>query len=202
MITRKIRKDDEFGVSPVIAVILMVAITVVLAGVLYAWLQGITDVDSPTIQYSAVIQDKNTHWEIEIIGQSGGSLELDDAKFQINSRTGTVKLKTKISEANPISIKSGLSLVYPIPTNSANPVRENTTNGDGEPVDANSVDHPQVWEGCAIAYIDAEGDSKVNPGDIIWVFKDWDGDDSVDVIPGYSFKLIGSEDKAVLSKDL
>jgi flagellin-like protein len=30
------RKDDK-GVSPVIAVILMVAITVVLAGVLYVW---------------------------------------------------------------------------------------------------------------------------------------------------------------------
>ena len=36
---------DE-GVSPVIAIILMVAITVVLAGVLYVWVIGMADTDS------------------------------------------------------------------------------------------------------------------------------------------------------------
>ena len=38
---RRIIKNDEDAVSPVIAVILMVAITVVMAAVLYAWLGGI-----------------------------------------------------------------------------------------------------------------------------------------------------------------
>ena len=36
-----VRKKNEMAVSPVIAVILMVAITVVLAGVLYLWVMGI-----------------------------------------------------------------------------------------------------------------------------------------------------------------
>jgi flagellin-like protein len=49
-----IRKDNK-GVSPVIAIILMVAITVVLASVLYVWVMQIADTDPtpdkfPTIE--------------------------------------------------------------------------------------------------------------------------------------------------------
>jgi len=40
----KLRKNDE-AVSPVIAIILMVAITVVLAGVLYVWVTGLADTE-------------------------------------------------------------------------------------------------------------------------------------------------------------
>ncbi len=39
-------RKDENAVSPVIAVILMVAITVVLAGVLYVWVTSLTDLGS------------------------------------------------------------------------------------------------------------------------------------------------------------
>ena len=42
---KSIRKNDD-AVSPVIAIILMVAITVVLAGVLYMWVNSMTDTDS------------------------------------------------------------------------------------------------------------------------------------------------------------
>ncbi len=39
------KKADEEAVSPVIAIILMVAITVVLAGVLYVWVTSLADTD-------------------------------------------------------------------------------------------------------------------------------------------------------------
>ncbi len=39
----KAMKKNDMGVSPVIAVILMVAITVVLAGVVFLWAQSFTD---------------------------------------------------------------------------------------------------------------------------------------------------------------
>lgn len=39
----KAMKKNDLGVSPVIAVILMVAITVVLAGVVFLWAQSFTD---------------------------------------------------------------------------------------------------------------------------------------------------------------
>ena len=45
MYVRKMKKD---AVSPVIAVILMVAITVVLAGVLYVWVTSLADTSSTT----------------------------------------------------------------------------------------------------------------------------------------------------------
>ena len=38
-------KKNDMGVSPVIAVILMVAITVVLAGVLYLWVSSLADTE-------------------------------------------------------------------------------------------------------------------------------------------------------------
>lgn len=43
-----VRKKNEEAVSPVIAVILMVAITVVLAGVLYVWVTSLADTSSTT----------------------------------------------------------------------------------------------------------------------------------------------------------
>jgi len=45
-----VRKKNEDAVSPVIAVILMVAITVVLAGVLYVWVTSLADTSSTTTQ--------------------------------------------------------------------------------------------------------------------------------------------------------
>ena len=154
---RKLRKDDEFGVSPVIAVILMVAITVVLAGVLYAWLMGITDVNPPKTQYEAIVKEKHTYWEIEIVSYSGDPITLEEAKIELISKAKTIKLRTSVSESNPASITSGLSTVYPIPADPTKPVRENATAGDGEIVDTTSVDRPQVWTDCSISFLAADG---------------------------------------------
>jgi len=44
------KRMDEQAVSPVIAVILMVAITVVLAGVLYVWVSGLADTGDDTVE--------------------------------------------------------------------------------------------------------------------------------------------------------
>ncbi len=52
------RKKDEDGVSPVIAIILMVAITIVLAGVLWLWVSGLVDT-----QKSNDIEYVDTAWE-------------------------------------------------------------------------------------------------------------------------------------------
>ncbi len=52
------RKKDEEGVSPVIAIILMVAITIVLAGVLWLWVSGLVDT-----QKSNDIEYVDTAWE-------------------------------------------------------------------------------------------------------------------------------------------
>jgi flagellin-like protein len=65
--------DDESAVSPVIATILMVAITVVLSGVVYVWAAQLADTDTkgvPRVTFSAEnVDTANTdtdHWKITI----------------------------------------------------------------------------------------------------------------------------------------
>ena len=198
---KNIRKDDEFGVSPVIAVILMVAITVVLAGVLYAML-NVPPPTTPHISVSASVTDKNTHWEIKIIGVSGGTLAVQDAKFQIVSKSNVVKLKTDIKNANPASITSDYTTAYPIPYNPSTPVQENATHGDGDIIDESSLDNPSIWENCALAYYDAMSDDRLSAGDSILVFKDWNGDRTEEIVPGYDFNLLDENNEPVLTKNL
>jgi flagellin-like protein len=65
--------DDESAVSPVIATILMVAITVVLSGVVYVWAAQLADTDTkgvPVVTFSAENVDtgsiETSHWKITI----------------------------------------------------------------------------------------------------------------------------------------
>ena len=65
--------DDESAVSPVIATILMVAITVVLSGVVYVWAAQLADTDTkgvPVVTFSAENVDTGStdsdHWKITI----------------------------------------------------------------------------------------------------------------------------------------
>jgi flagellin-like protein len=65
--------DDESAVSPVIATILMVAITVVLSGVVYVWAAQLADTDTkgvPVVTFSAENMDTGStdtdHWKITV----------------------------------------------------------------------------------------------------------------------------------------
>ena len=70
-------KKNDMGVSPVIAVILMVAITVVLAGVLYLWVSSLADTDKETdlldmkIEAFADSTVANDYDKIEVTVNSG-----------------------------------------------------------------------------------------------------------------------------------
>ena len=72
--------DDESAVSPVIATILMVAITVVLSGVVYVWAAQLADTDTkgvPVVTFSATNEAGNgvdsAHWKI-VVGTAGTPL--------------------------------------------------------------------------------------------------------------------------------
>ncbi|MGC9308753.1 MAG: archaellin/type IV pilin N-terminal domain-containing protein [Thermoplasmatota archaeon] len=64
--------EDKTGVSPIIAVILMVAITVVLAATIYVWVSGFGGGEGESISMSIS--------QTEIIGTSG-----TNATFRVNS---------------------------------------------------------------------------------------------------------------------
>jgi archaeal type IV pilus assembly protein PilA len=104
------RKETD-GVSPVIATILMVAITVVLAAVLYVMVLGI---GGPGTTVPAVGTTKGTTatsytWTITAIG-SGASILKSDVYVQIkNGTTGLFSLQTTVLTATATLTAAGLT---------------------------------------------------------------------------------------------
>ena len=183
MKNKSIRKDDE-AVSPVIAVILMVAITVVLSGVLYVWIRGIQpqeDVDN--IRITAIDTEKSTHWEITIASISG-TLAIDDLKFQMIDSSKTALYNVDINDANPSSISRGESTIFPIPSGSGG-VLDNSTNSV---VTENS--ELKNYEYCYIAYNDQNNDERVSAGDNIWVYKDFNNNGIDDIKSNYKLQVL------------
>ncbi len=85
---KKMWKDEE-GVSPVIAVILMVAITVVLAAVLYVWASSFATGDTEEFGegHATVIGD---NYKVDIISMN--QIDITETKFQLLDQYGGPKL--------------------------------------------------------------------------------------------------------------
>ena len=80
----RMNKDDE-AVSPVIAIILMVTITVVLAGVLYMWVMSLAEIqDGPPLHAFSIEDGPN---ESDTVGCF--FLIRADSRVEINPRTHT-----------------------------------------------------------------------------------------------------------------
>ena len=84
----RIEKNDD-GVSPVIAVILMVAITVVLAAVLYVWAASFLEQgESAPIATFFVSQDSSNKYHVEVIKVSK-QYDLTGFSFYLKDDTGS-----------------------------------------------------------------------------------------------------------------
>jgi flagellin-like protein len=88
MQVKKLLTDDE-GVSPVIGVILMVAITVILAAVIAAFVLGIGDTDDPapsaSLEYE--INEGPTDTNITISHESGDNFNPEDVQVTLEDST-------------------------------------------------------------------------------------------------------------------
>src|SRR5438105_10837048 len=85
---KSVIREDEAAVSPVIATILMVAITVVLAAVLYVMVSGlITPVggNKPLVTFSAVSQSSGN----ATIGVAGASQSVSPSNYKVNLMVNT-----------------------------------------------------------------------------------------------------------------
>jgi flagellin-like protein len=85
---KSVIRKDEAAVSPVIATILMVAITVVLAAVLYVMVSGlITPVggNKPLVTFSAATQANGN----ATIGIAGASQSVSPSNYKVNLMVGT-----------------------------------------------------------------------------------------------------------------
>ncbi|OUJ18392.1 Pilin/Flagellin PilA family [Methanonatronarchaeum thermophilum] len=95
----KIKSDlkKEDGVSPVVGVILMVAIVVLLAAIVAAFVFGVVTIPSPTPQASLAVDDAT--WEDEklnvtLLHQSGSTLDALDTKIVITDLNNTDNVNT------------------------------------------------------------------------------------------------------------
>ena len=103
--------DDESAVSPVIATILMVAITVVLSGVVYVWAAQLADTDTkgvPRVTFDATNVDTGDtatdHWKITI-GQAQTVLATQAVEVQVtyaNSAGEIVSETTNLASTNQV----------------------------------------------------------------------------------------------------
>jgi flagellin-like protein len=109
--------DDDAAVSPVIATILMVAITVVLSGVIYVWASSLADVDTkgvPRITFDIEdidAYDADTgHWRISVQAAEPGfaaqAVVLRIIYTDADGNTATHKTTKKGSKNIPKSINN------------------------------------------------------------------------------------------------
>lgn len=105
------RKSEE-AVTPVIATILMVAITVVLAAVLYAMIGIFFQVD-PNVHYvTAVVENGDKNWTIRVVGIEGGSLPTSDVRILVQEADATIGLKsTPVSDMESGTYYSGVRFI-------------------------------------------------------------------------------------------
>jgi len=103
---RKIRGwiKDKAGVSPIIAIILMVAITVVLAATIYVWVSGMGKTGTSTPNLSAIVDNAN---DKVVITSAETGLDWSDIKIVWSADSGvtvdsvTVKTATGTSIGTP-----------------------------------------------------------------------------------------------------
>lgn len=80
-----VKNIENSGVSEVIAVILMVAITVVLAGVLYVWVMGITPADSSDTYMMGIANEGVNNGYITLdVASTAGNFEINTLIIEIH----------------------------------------------------------------------------------------------------------------------
>jgi hypothetical protein len=86
-------------------------------------------------------------------------------------------------DTSPAPFYKGLSLIYALTVNST--VLDSNT---GNPVDSST--NFDDYTGCAIIFVDEDADKKVNTGDTIYIFNDYDSDGNNDILPTYSLRIL------------
>ena len=104
--------NDEDAVSPVIAVILMVAITVVMAAVLYAWVIGIglTPKSSPVGSMIAS-EDGDNIWKVQII-KMNPQPSVNSVHWYLMDIQGLTKAEGVVTDNYGYKQGEGKSVIY------------------------------------------------------------------------------------------
>jgi flagellin-like protein len=103
--------SDERGVSPVIAVILMVAITVVLSAVLYVMVMELIG-DPGEVEYGSVSFQEDVKTPTKYFGEYDGNIKLQKVEIKVfdNSLDSALVLEPFLETTD--EIEGGLSISY------------------------------------------------------------------------------------------
>jgi flagellin-like protein len=109
----RIINNDEEAVSPVIAVILMVAITVVMAAVLYAWLGGIIggSPKSPPTGSMMVSSDGASDWTVTII-KMNPTVSVNSVHWFLLDMSDMTKIDGMVSDIYGFKGGEGEAVIY------------------------------------------------------------------------------------------
>jgi flagellin-like protein len=140
----KVLTDDE-GVSPVIGVILMVAITVILAAVIAAFVLGIGNTDDPApnvnLEYELTEGATGT---LEISHQSGDSFEAQDVEVSLVGE-GSGPNAGEIDPGITLNqVTTGLAPSDEFAAGNSVILDTNTVNGNAGPVRSTSPSDPPL----------------------------------------------------------
>ena len=103
--------NNEEAVSPVIAVILMVAITVVMAAVLYAWVSGwgLQPKNSPT--GSMMASNDGVTWDVQII-KMNPQASINSVHWYLMDIQGLTKAEGVVTDVYGYKQGEGKSVIY------------------------------------------------------------------------------------------
>jgi len=202
---KKIWKDES-AVSPVIATILMVAITVVLAGVLVVYMQQFSQgpgEQSPSgtfvaLPFSNPDEGTTTNiggWSVKVTALTGGKPGWSMVTVTVKTTAGVnIKALPGVKTVNSDYAHEATALNWYMVADAApnyveagvvTPVNPNEANIDAS--EFQTIEH--AW----FIVMDNDGDKKLTENDVVLVFKDNNADNDQDVNPGYSLEFTVSE---------
>lgn len=204
---KKIWKDDE-AVSPVIATILMVAITVVLAGVLVVYMQQFSQGPGDNVPQGTFVASTFSNpydgttangggWVVKVQALSGskpswGEVTVTITKGGVNfaemkgvKATVSENEHTATSPMWYLKQATGSTLNY-VEGGAAVAVGGNEANiGAGE---------FETIQGAYLVVVDNDGDGKMTNGDVVYIYKNYNHDLTNDIESGsLAFKMSGGE---------
>ena len=162
---KKVWKDDE-AVSPVIAVILMVAITVVLAAVLYVWAQSFTSRQETNLTIGWNVETRNDNYRIDII--TVDTIGLNEVAFSL--------LTDNFVPASTDDGMGGTLRFNEVDVDDVNFTQADYDAADSDPdlntwynlfyeKDGGGLNNATAY----IVFIDVNSDGKMNSGDTFWI---------------------------------
>ncbi len=161
---KKIWKDEE-AVSPVIAVILMVAITVVLAAVLYVWAQSFAGDQSGVTTIAWQVSVEGNNYIIEIIDVNSESL--DEVGWSVLNTNRLVTTWENIhNPSDDIRMEGDLMDVNFTQSayNAADEQAYNKFYSQDPIVPGETLNHT-----LCVVFMDVNADGKLSSGDVIWI---------------------------------